>query len=29
MSESKAPRISADSYLEWLKREGIPLVEEP
>jgi mannose-6-phosphate isomerase-like protein (cupin superfamily) len=28
MTESKAPRIGVDSYLEWLKGEGIPLVED-
>jgi mannose-6-phosphate isomerase-like protein (cupin superfamily) len=28
MTEVKAPRIGVDSYLEWLKGEGIPLVED-
>ena len=28
MTESTVPRIGVDSYLEWLKCEGIPLVED-
>jgi len=28
MSESKAPRIGVDPYLDWLKGEGIPTVED-
>jgi len=28
MSDNKAPRIGVDSYLEWLKGEGIPTVED-
>ena len=28
MSEHKAPRIGVDSYLEWLKGEGIPTIED-
>ncbi len=28
MSETKAPRIGVDPYLDWLKGEGIPTVED-
>ena len=28
MTDNKAPRIGVDSYLEWLKWEGIPSVED-
>ena len=28
MSENKPPRIGVDSYLDWLKGEGIPTVED-
>ena len=28
MSENKAPRVGVDPYLEWLKGEGIPTVED-
>ncbi len=28
MSENRAPRVGVDSYLDWLKGEGIPSVED-